>query len=42
VSAGNRLLLVLLARQRTDTNTGPAAIAIIIVTPHNDAPATGC
>jgi transposase len=37
LAVGDLLLLVRIARRRTDTNTGPAAIAIITVTPDNDA-----
>jgi transposase len=42
LAADDHLLLVLLAPQGTDTNAGPAAIAIITVTPDDDALSTGC
>jgi hypothetical protein len=40
--AGDHLLLVLLALQRIGPNPGHAAIAIITVTPDNDALSTAC
>jgi transposase len=40
--AGDHLLHVLLALQRIGTNPGQAAIAIITVTPDNDALSTAC
>jgi transposase len=42
LTADDHLLIILLAAQRTRASTGPAAIAIITITPDDDALSTGC
>jgi transposase len=42
LTAGDHLLILLLAPQRTRASTGPAAIAIITIAPDDHALSTGC